>query len=147
MTYEIKDEGYAVAWYSGCETAVIYGPIPADEIQDWIDNWPDIDDSDFDDCVGYSLSDLAMNLGEFFNRIQAPADKDGNYFFPINDPTLVGKEDQSTRTFVLTAVPADVPPLHVQLAKELQEMHESTAIDLDLWPTAKAFVKAAKEES
>lgn len=110
MTYEIKDEGYAVAWYDNYEVAVIYGPIPADAIQDWIDTWPDTDDIGFDECIGYSLSDLAVNMGEFFSRIQTPTDADGNYYFPVNDPDAVGQEDQGGRMFLLTAVEVGVPP-------------------------------------
>lgn len=102
MSYEITEPGFVAVWQGGYCSAILYGPIEPDAIQDFIDSYPD---DEFDDVIGYAASELAVQLGEMFARIDAPLTREGNMDFFVNDPALVGKEESGAVLYRLTMVP------------------------------------------
>lgn len=97
----MTEPGFVVVWWNDFELATVYGPLEADAIQDFIDAYPD---DEYDDVIGYSASDLAVNLGEMLQRIDAPLTPDGNYDFWVNDPDGVGEEDGEHSLYRITIV-------------------------------------------
>lgn len=102
MTYEMKEPGFVVVWWDQFERATIWGPIEPDAIQDFIDAYPE---DEYDDVIGYSPSDLAVNLGEMFSRVDAPFTEDGNYDFWVNDPAGLNKDRGRRMQYRVTMVP------------------------------------------
>jgi len=141
VSYELTKPGFVIVWQDEFKAAVVYGPIAADAIQDFIDSYPD---DDHDDVIGYSASETAAELGALMVGHQTPPNKDGDLLFWVNDANKVGQDGDNGEWYRLTlekVMKVGNNPVLDALADDLLEMDSSSAIYLEAWPNAAAFLE------